>query len=130
MLIGKNYKGNNMLIKNNAKGWGGSINFIDVNDNFVGFDMSGQCCETFGWYITREVTSFEDDYTELQEDDLEDYRFDTSFVDNFSLDETVIFRLVNDVGSVAYLHLYNSHNGYYSHGWESEFNGVTRGGSL
>ena len=121
-----------MLIKENYKNYSSSINFIDANDNFVGFDMDWQCCEQFGWYISREAIAF-DDYgssAELQEEDLVDYRFDTTFVDNYDYDETVIFRLVNDNGGVAYLHLFNSHNGYYSHGWESRMDGVEDSGRL
>lgn len=118
-----------MLIKENIKGWSSSINFIDDNDNFVGFDDNQQCCENFGWYITREATE-DHGYPELSEEELVGYRFDTTFVDNYDFDETVVFRLVSDKGGVAYLHLYNSHNGYYSHGWEARMDGVTSEGCL
>ena len=121
-----------MLIKENYKNYSSSINFIDSNDNFVGFDMGGQCCEQFGWYISREAIAF-DDYgssVELQEEDLVGYRFDTTFVDNYNFDETVVFRLVSDKGGVAYLHQFNSHNGYYRHGWESTMDGISREGYL
>lgn len=121
-----------MLIKENTKNWSSSINFIDDKDNFVGFDMEADCCEQFGWYISREAIAF-DDYessVELQEEELVGYRFDTTFVDNYDFDETIVFRLVSDKGGVAYLHLYNSHNGYYSHGWEARMDGVTSEGYL
>lgn len=118
-----------MLIKQNTKGWSSSINFIDDNDNFVGFDDNQQCCEQFGWYITSEATE-DASSPELSEEELVDYRFDTTFVDNYDFDEAVVFRLVNDNGGVAHLHLYNSHNGYYSHGWESVLDGVKDSGSL
>ena len=121
-----------MLIKENTKSWSESVNFIDDRDNFVGFDMNSDCCEVFGWYITREAVGHDWDSTptELTEAELVGYRFDTTFVDNYDFDETVVFRLVNDNGGVAYLHLYNSHNGYYSHGWESVMDGVADSGSL
>lgn len=119
-----------MLIKENTKNWSSSINFIDDNDNFVGFDIDAQCCEEFGWYVTREATEDHGHSDELSEEELVGYRFDTTFVDNYDFDETVVFRLVSDKGGVAYLHLYNSHNGYYSHGWESVMNGVASKGRL
>ena len=114
-----------MLIKENTKSWSDSVNFIDENDNFVGFDMNSNCCEDFGWYITYEPIGFSSSYNvkELTERELVGFKFDTTFVDDYDFDETVVFRLVSDQGGVAYLHLYNSHNGYYSHGWESNFAG-------
>lgn len=118
-----------MLIKENTKGWSSSINFIDDRDNFVGFDDNQQCCEQFGWYIARVATD-DSQVAELSEAELVDYRFDTTFVDNYDFDEVVVFRLVSDNGGVAYLHLYNSHNGYYSHGWESTMDGISREGYL
>jgi len=32
------------------------INFVDEDSVFVGYDMCGQCCERFGWYIASEQT--------------------------------------------------------------------------
>lgn len=121
-----------MLIKENYKDYTSSINFIDDLDNFVGYDMDGQCCEQFGWYITREAVGYEDheNVPEVQEAELVGYRFDTTFVDNYDFDETVVFRMYSATGGVAYLHLYNSHNGYYSHGWESSMDGVEDKGYL
>lgn len=118
-----------MLIKENYKNYSSSVNFIDINDNFVGFDMDGQCCEHFGWYISREATD-DVDVVELTEAELVGYRFDTTFVDIYDFDETVVFRLISDTGGVAYLHLFNSHNGYYSHGWESIMGGKHDSGRI
>ena len=105
-----------MLIKET----GDKVNFIDKNDNFVGYDMDGQCCEYFGWYITNSVT------TEVQEENFcsDGFWFDVT-VEPVELDKgdyyIVVFKLVNSSGEVLYLHLFNEHNGYYSHGWNTSF---------
>ena len=39
-----------MLIKHEKY----KVNFIDENDNFVGFDDEPQCCEEFWWKIINE----------------------------------------------------------------------------
>lgn len=122
-----------MLIKENVKNYSTSINFIDDLDNFVGYDMDRQCCEDFGWYITREAVGYDYDkenLSEVQEAELVGYRFDTTFVDNYDFDDTIVFRLYSSTGGVAYLHLYNCQNGYYSHIWESSMNGVEDKGYL
>lgn len=108
----------------------GKINFIDENNILVGFDMTSSCCEKFGWSITsikplNMKTAENEDKTP---DDLEDYRFDPNFFEELKDagesgdDAGVIFCLVNKNCSrdVLYLTLYNSHNGYYSHGFSME----------
>lgn len=107
-----------MLIKETED----KVNFIDKNDNFVGYDMYGQCCEYFGWYVTDCLS--EDTKTENL--NLEGYYFDTQVepIDvngDFDSGGCVAFRCVNDNNEVRYLHLFNDHNGYYSHGWDSSF---------
>lgn len=100
----------------------GKINFIDKNDAFVGFDSESSCCEQFGWYVSDHLTE-----NEPEEDlPLEGYWFDTG-VDHAEVEGyweeggCVAFKLVNGSGDVRYLHLYNHHNGYYSHGWEASW---------
>jgi hypothetical protein len=58
-------------------------------------------------------------------EDLEKYIFDTSFFkqvvneDHFDYVGMVIFRIVNEESNKEkFIHIYNSHNGYYSHGFE------------
>lgn len=116
-----------MLIKETSHGFCEKINFIDRNDNFVGFDFSSQCCEYFGYYFANAVTDKE---PEIQPEH-DGFYFDTSsavidveFTDECSdEDNGVAFKCVNDEGCSIYLHLTNSHNGYYSHGWDSSFCG-------
>lgn len=102
------------------------INFVDDDNNFVGFDMGADCCEYFGWFISEIADDkiHEDDSHKLEFEG--EYKFDL----NFFLDKTnnddeveghVVFRLVAEGRDDKYLHLYNHHNGYYSHGWESSF---------
>ena len=107
-----------MLIKEDD----GRVNFIDKNDSFVGFSTYQDCCETFGWYVADHITECEP----ATSASLDGFWFDT---DTQQLDVngyfeeggSVAFKCVNSCGDVRYLHLYNSHNGYYSHGWESSW---------
>ncbi len=109
-----------MLIKEEK----GRINFIDDNDNFVGFDFEKDCCENFGWHVANEMTEVAPD----NEPSLDGFRFDTTVEpQNIEIDDeddcggTVVFKCVNDAGDVLYLHLSNVHNGFYSHGWDASW---------
>lgn len=112
-------------------GWGGKINFVDKNNVLVGFDMSQSCCEHFGWYIIDEISP--DTYThencrnaEQLNVELEDYYFDTEFIEYINGSETVAFKLLKRKnGAPKYLHLFNHHNGYYSHGFDMTINDKT-----
>lgn len=112
-----------MLIKEEN----GKINFIDCNDNFVGFDYQQCGRENFGYHISESPVLL-DSCTNLS---LQGFCFDTQsepvYMDNFcasfgfNKDEAVAFRCVDVEGNVLYLNLSNSHNGYYSHGWETSW---------
>lgn len=64
--------------------------------------------------------------------DFEPWEFDPGFfkaldaTDGYDEGGVAVFRLRRRDGSdgVKYLHLFNSHNGYYSHGFEMEHSGV------
>ncbi|ANN86164.1 hypothetical protein BI096_gp41 [Enterobacter phage Arya] len=109
----------------------GKINFIDRNDCFVGFDYAQDCCESFGWYLntiwSTEASPLFTSENFADEKALDGFWFDTATdpvsVDDDANDEggTVAFRCVNSAGDVLWLHLYNAHNGYYSHGWETSW---------
>lgn len=112
-----------MLVKDEN----GSINFIDENDNFVGFRSYHCCCEDFGWSIK---TSGDEDISIIENDPtfLKGFVFNTSMqpielaVSGYEDGGTVSFQLVNnDTGESLCLELYNHHNGYYSHGWDTSF---------
>ena len=114
-----------MLIKEDRN----RINFIDKNDCFVGFDWYAQCCENFGYYVALEIT----EVGSAGNGSLDGFFFDTTTEpieicnDSYDVDGIVAFKCINDEGDVRYLHLYNHHNGYYSHGWGTSWCG---GGSL
>ena len=106
----------------------GKVNFVDVNNVFVGFDNEQSSCECFGYAILGHI---EENFSELysyhhSEEELESYTFDVSFVtaviDKEDEDENkeavAVFKLVSDGKNDLFLHLYNSHSGWYSHGFE------------
>lgn len=114
-----------MLVTDENQGWSEKVNFTDANDVFVGFDMSACCCEDFGWYVSTEVTT---DSESERVEEFDGYVFDTTFfeeIGNSGYDyyNYAVFKLVKDGERDLYLHLYNSHNGYYSHGFTATVGG-------
>lgn len=108
-------------------GWGNKVNFVDENNVVLGFDMSASCCESFGWYIIPEISEETQD-GEVPKN-IEDYSFDKDFFQE--LDETnedcggiVVFKILSKTGDIRYIHLYNFHNGYYSHGFDLVVGGL------
>ena len=105
----------------------GKLNFIGANNIFVGFDSYQRCCEDFGWFIT------DDPYIDCKDipdgavaNDIDaanirfdGWGFDPMFFERSDTYEsnTAVFR-ITDGTRTAYLHLYNHHNGYYSHGFD------------
>ncbi len=76
-----------MLVKECPKdsGYGTSINFIDSNDVFAGFNMDQCCCEHFGWNITDTVNNkvlFTDELDDLDGCNklLDGYNFTKEFI--------------------------------------------------
>lgn len=120
------------------------INFVDDDNALVGYDFSGQCCESYGWYIHSKVTTGDvvadalyNENTDINaiNESLKDWTFDTSFFEEISKGEydvetTAVFRLVNGDNEL-FLHLYNQHNGYYSHGFDFSKDGeIIQTGSI
>lgn len=126
----------------------GKINFVDDNNVFVGFDYQQDCCESFGYYLTKEIPQrpagdkYEDRYWSptgltLTDKDTKGYRFDTTFFKRLTNEEmytedggAVCFRLTKTDNRAKngvlelFLTLYNSHNGYYGHGFTVTVGGV------
>lgn len=109
-----------MLIKTD----GDKVNFIDENDIYVGYDMSQSCCEHADWYLAMQATPYKYDMTTMDiPSDLSGYVFDIVIEDIPDLDEQsdiedgglVIFRWIHKEKPAIYLHIFNSHNGYYGH---------------
>ena len=103
------------------------LNIVDDNNVFVGFDYSSCCCEDFGYKITKaEPTSWEtlEAMEPIEELDFPGFNFDTTYKTEFCEDDgrsegnSVTFKAVNDAGEALFVSLMNSHNGYYSHGFD------------
>lgn len=121
-----------MKIFDSGSGWDTKVNFVDENNVFVGYDTMQDCCEYAGWFIDYDVLS-DISYSGLEnkenskKPDTDGYIFDIEFLkEEDDGDETgvVIFKLKKDKESDLYLHLFNVHNGYYSHGFEFSTNEV------
>ena len=105
------------------KNYSESINFIDSNEVFLGFDYSSKCCEDFGYITSRSEElnlSDAESISELDDDlELEGYDFDREYFNQEyrGLANYVTFRCVKDGAEDIYLTIYNRHNGYYWHGF-------------
>jgi hypothetical protein len=116
--------------------WVCKVNFVDENNLLVGFDYSSLCCENFGWYINKSSDELflDDNHTSKHINDfLEGWVFDPQYfketdnkndVDSFgTVKNQAVFRLVKG-DEELFLHLFNVHNGYYSHGFEMSNDGA------
>ena len=103
------------------------INFLDSNNVLVGFQTHQDCCETSGWYFSKNKktdTDYDEGVMELEEENIlvKDYNFDPDYfeeVKDANVEEggMIRFRLIDDKKNELFLHIFNSHNGYYSHGF-------------
>lgn len=117
----------------------GKINFVDDNNVFVGYGDHPQCCEQFGWFITDSIKEHVDDGADMPEENFDGWNFDTQFKPEQleggadpSCDKSggiLVFRMVRGT-SEKFLHIYNFHNGCYSHGWEHNLGGEKDEGYL
>lgn len=106
----------------------GKWNFVDGNNVFVGYDNGQDCCENAGYHLTRTL-GLEND-SDLAEESLDGYIFDTTFfregvIPQETLEDggSATFRLIKG-SEEAFLTIFNSHNGYYGHGFEAKINGI------
>lgn len=109
-----------MKIFNDPDTWASKVNFVDDNNVVLGYDMSQDCCEHADWFIHDKITT---DLLERpsEEQNYDGWQFDPDFfqqVQSSNLDEggMVVFRIVKDDGE-KFIHIFNSHNGYYGHGF-------------
>ena len=120
------------IFHDNAK-WGGKVNFVDKNNCLVGYDMHQDCCEQADYFFSEKINltlegidiySLTEQERTFNNSDI--YNFDKLFVilkDSYPvLDEggLVVFRLKAPQHPDIYLHIFNSHNGYYTHGFKCE----------
>ena len=104
----------------------GKINFVDENNVFLGYDMEQSCCEQADWFIADRIHS---DILPRNKrvPDLTAFRFDTEFFYSSEIEGTsiAVFR-ITDGETQMFIHLHNTHNGYYSHGFNFTISGYTR----
>lgn len=109
----------------------GKYNWVDENNVFVGFDSEGCCCEDYGYFYLDENQK---NIPNLTDEELAEYRFDVSAgvmsydgnipncfhannVAEFKYGGVARFKITNGKKDL-YIVIYNSHNGFYSHGYE------------
>lgn len=122
------------LVKHD-KLYGKSINFIDTNGVYLGYDdpeTDTACCESLGWFISDSPDTPLDwnnhptDYEDLYDvSELDGYTFvppalipdavTTVYGGEIEDGEQISFMLAHPDKPYKYLHLYNAHNGYYGH---------------
>ena len=113
------------------------LNFVDDNNIFVCFDYYVNCCEIFDYKITESEPQTYEHLEKVPANNVYDfpgYNFDVSYKQElFEADGgeggAIVFRTVNEKLEPLYIVLMNSHNGFYSHGFEmrSENNVIHRG---
>jgi hypothetical protein len=108
--------------------WADKVNFVDDSNTMLGYDLSQDCCEYANWFIDDKIwEGYPDNIKDYQSlEGYDGYRFDTKFIihKEVSCDVWVaifkIFKLNPSQIKEKYVHIFNSHNGYYSHGFEFE----------
>jgi len=107
------------------------VNFIDENNLLLGYNLEQDCCEDAGWFVADclvSKTKFEGDSLSALADDWSGWLFDPDFfkeVEDEDCDNYVVaFRISKD-GEEKFIHLYNVHNGYYSHNFHFSENAIT-----
>lgn len=126
-----------MRIFENVESFASKVNFVDENNVLVGYDTAPQCCEHADWFLCHDECNEPKarDNGLFTEEFLSQYKFDTTYFYEVTpakkggysvLDEggMVRFKLVAYDNKPLYLHIFNVHNGYYSHGFESSINGI------
>jgi len=101
------------------------VNFVDINNVFVGYGLEQDCCENAGYFINeKELDNIPENHS-LENSVLKEYVFDTKYfkevLDVSKHDGSMVrFKLIALNHPDLFLHLYNYHNGYYGHGFESK----------
>jgi hypothetical protein len=108
--------------------WDSKVNFVDHLNTVVGYDTGQDCCEHAGWYISETKRTDTDENTTIK-NGLDDYVFDRTFfeeVDSPDVEDggMVRFRLTAGGKPDLFLHIFNSHNGHYGHGFTVEHSGT------
>jgi hypothetical protein len=102
-----------------------SINFIDENDLYIGFDDNQCCCEYVDYFVSDLSDTSCEFADQMPDHDLAGW----NFVDPRILPETFVdledpyadegghiaFMIVHPEFGSKWLHFFNIHNGYYGH---------------
>lgn len=125
--------------------WGNKLNVVDDRNNFVGFDLSDDCCARGGYFISDHVHDNEEDFEVLDQQskpsvlpENNEYYFNETFfrkIQDQGDGIAVVFELVygckHNEGvpemPTLYLHLFNCHNGYYAKGFKCAFREIQEG---
>ena len=116
-----------MKIFDSGDGWGSKVNFIDKNNVLVGYDTLQDGCENAGWFISDDEKN-DINNGENKNNNVDGYSFDTSYFVEVEASMghgdgcleaggMVRFKLTSKNKPNLYLHIYNSHNGCYGHGF-------------
>ena len=115
----------------------GKYNWVDENNILLGYSSSQDCCEWASWFVSAErhegPPTDDDGFAKREEDlpqelDWENWVFEQTFfytnTESSALEDggIAVFRLRHKKAfdRKMYLHIFNCHNGYYSHGFVFE----------
>jgi len=111
-----------MQVFNKKENWSEKVNFVDENNVVLGYDLEQDCCEHADWFIAdrpmKKICERKTDNPRLS-----GYVFDTKYFESIQNEDEseeggmAIFRITNGKKE-KFIHIYNSHNGYYSHGFD------------
>lgn len=107
-----------------------TINFVDNNDNFVGFDADSQYCCEYAYYKFFKKES--DQFKEIKLSDLPESA-EFIGVSDFSIEDdgsNYFNGITFEISGGYYLEIVNIHNGYYAHVFEYKINLNQEKGSL
>lgn len=115
-----------MKIFNKTENWSSKVNFVDDNNVVLGYDTDQSCCEYADWFIADAPTEKCVDRKDTPDgtpEEMPGWNFDPTYIrevsgeSEFDAGGMAIFRIVKD-GAEKFVHIFNSHNGYYGHGFD------------
>lgn len=105
---------------NNSR-WESKVNYVDVNNRLVGFDMDSSWREYFGHGVFAALPVDSAELTSPVEADIEPYSFadeePTLITDRYNEGGTLCFRICADKLPDLWVCIWNHHNGHYGHGF-------------
>ena len=116
-----------MKIFDRVDPWPSKVNFVDENNVVLGYDVRQACCEYAGWFIAGRLCRRIPEERNFPHD-LSGWRFDPSWFREVTgiwtegrkvrgTGPMVVFRIMK-CQDERFIHLFNCHNGYYTHGFE------------